>query len=222
MNPTYRVRRATLDDIPALSVIWSSMRFPVPELSKQITEFQVAENQNGEIVGALGLQMVERQGRIHSEGFTDFSLADMLRPKLWERLQSVATNHGLLRFWTQENAPFWSHGGLDKADEETLAKLPAAWRGLPGPWWTLKLKEDLETLISADREFAVFMQAEKERTQRTFQQARLMKIIASLIALALLGIVVVFGVIFIKRSAQLKRRGDIHLIPPRVFLAKAG
>ena len=197
------------------------MRFPVPELSKQITEFQVAENQNGEIVGALALQMAERQGRIHSEGFTDFSLADALRPKLWERLQSVATNHGLLRFWTQENAPFWSHGGLDKADQETLAKLPAAWRGLPGPWFTLKLREDLDTLISADREFAVFMQAEKERTQRTFQQARVMKIVASIIALALLGAVVIFGVIFLKHSSQLKRRSDWQVSPPTTFPARA-
>lgn len=198
------------------------MRFPVPELSKQITEFQVAEDQDGKIVGAVGLQMTERQGHIHSEGFSDFSLADSLRPKLWERLQSVANNHGLLRFWTQENAPFWNHSGLNKPDPETLAKLPVAWRALPGPWWTLKLKEDLDTLISADREFAVFMQAEKQRTQRTFQQARVMKIVASIIALALLGTVILFGIIFLKHNAQLKRRTELWIIRPAGVLSMAG
>jgi len=43
----YRVRRATLDDIAQLTAIWKSMDFPVEELAKRITEFQVAEGVDG-------------------------------------------------------------------------------------------------------------------------------------------------------------------------------
>src|SRR5258706_1764046 len=122
----YRVRRATLDDIGQLNSLWQSMHFPADDLAKRITEFQIAEGMDGKLAGAVGLQISERQGRLHSEGFTDFALADELRPQLWERVQSVATNHGLIRLWTQEHAPFWSHCGLAKADDESLQKLPTA------------------------------------------------------------------------------------------------
>src|SRR5215831_20838256 len=112
---SFTVRRATLDDLEKLTELWKSMRFPVEDLSKRVTEFQVAENAEGKLLGAVGLQIAERQGRIHSEGFTDFSLAEQLRPMLWDRVNAVATNHGLLRLWTKEEAPFWNRCGLVKA-----------------------------------------------------------------------------------------------------------
>mgnify|MGYP005839714969 CR=1 FL=1 len=202
--PPYRVRRATLDDIAALVELWRSMRFPAEELARRVTEFQVAE-QDGRLVGAVALQMAERQGRIHSEAFTDFALADSLRPMLWERIHSLATNHGLLRLWTQEQAPFWSHSGLSTASPEHLAKLPTAWRELAGTWRTLQLREDLETIVAADKEFALFMEAEKQRTQRAFQQARVLKLVATLVALALLAAVMV-GAIYVLRHGPLVGR----------------
>src|SRR5437763_4648115 len=115
-SSNYRVRRATLDDLPQLTGLWQAMHFPSEELAKRVTEFQVAESAEGKLLGAVGLQIAERQGRVHSEAFTDFSLAEQLRPLLWERLHAVATNHGLLRLWTQEQAPFWNHCGLLKAE----------------------------------------------------------------------------------------------------------
>src|SRR5689334_20536855 len=129
-STNYRVRRATLDDVGQLTTLWQSMRFPADELARRITEFQVAEALDGKVLGAVGLQIAQRHGRIHSEAFTDFALADQLRPLFWDRLQGVATNHGLLRFWTQEEAPFWSHCGLIAPDAEALEKLPLLWRNL--------------------------------------------------------------------------------------------
>lgn len=202
----FRVRRATLDDIGQLTALWQMMTFPVDYLAKRITEFQVAESSEGTLVGAVGLQIAEKQGRVHSEGFTDFALADHLRPMLWDRLQSVATNNGLLRLWTQENAPFWHHCGLAKADSEALAKLPSAWRSLPQDWLTLKLKDELEEVVSADKEFALFMEAEKQKSQRALQQARVLKVIATLLAVALCIVVVVGLFIIFRRNPQFLHR----------------
>src|SRR5205814_8131963 len=115
-------------------------------------------------------------------------LADTLRPLLWERLQSVAMNHGLLRLWTQEHAPFWKHCSLTKADDEALQKLPAAWKAHGTSWLTLKLREDVDTIVSADREFAVFMEAERQRSQRTMQHAKILKFIAALVAFGVIAI----------------------------------
>jgi N-acetylglutamate synthase-like GNAT family acetyltransferase len=205
--PKLRVRRATLDDVSALTELWKTMMYPAEELARRITEFQVVESEHGKLAGAIGLSLAERQGLIHSEGFLDFAQADHARPLLWERLNSVATNHGLLRLWTQEKAPFWGHCGLASADEAALQKLPALWRQLPSGWLTLKLKDDLAEIISADKEFAVFMQAEKERTQRALQQAKALKFIATLLALALLVAVFVAAFLLLRKNPQLLHRG---------------
>ena len=150
--------------------------------------------------------MTERQGWLHSEAFTDFALADALRPQLWERMQALATNNGLVRLWTQEQAPFWNHCGLAKADAEALEKLPAGWRSLSGQWLTLKIKEDIEEVISADKEFAMFMEAERRRTERAFQQARILKFIATLIAVAVLFLVLGGAFIIFRKNPQLLHR----------------
>src|SRR6185369_9545744 len=82
----YRVRRATLDDISQITAIWKSLSFPAEDLVRRVTEFQLAESADGKVVGAIGLQIAGQQGRIHSEGFSDFALAEQLRPLQWDRL----------------------------------------------------------------------------------------------------------------------------------------
>lgn len=205
-SSNYRVRRATLDDINELSALWKSMNFPAEDLSKRITEFQVAESSKGKLIGALGLQIAERQGRVHSEAFSDFALAEQLRALFWDRIHSIATNHGLLRLWTQEQAPFWNHCGLARADAETLEKLPAPWRTRSPVWLTLKLKEDIEIAVSLDKEFALFMESEKQQTQKTFQHARILKVVATLIAVAVL--LLILGAAFFMMR---KNPGAVHL-----------
>jgi N-acetylglutamate synthase-like GNAT family acetyltransferase len=199
-SSTFRVRRATLDDISQLAALWNSMKFPADALSKRVTEFQVAENPEGVLVGAVGLEIAQKQGRIHSEAFTDFALADQLRPMLWDRIHAVATNHGLLRLWTQEHAPFWSHCGLVKPDPDALEKLPVPWQAQKSEWFTLKLKDDIEKLVSLDKEFALFMDSEKQRTAKAFQHAKILKLIATLIALGVFIIVLIGAFMIFKRG----------------------
>jgi hypothetical protein len=187
--------------------MWEPMQFCIQDLAKRVTEFQVAEGPDGTLLGAVGMQIAERQGLIHSEAFSDFALAEHLRPLLWDRLHTVAANQGLLRVWTREQAPFWHHCGLLQADSEALQKLPALWRG-PSPtnWLTTKLREDVEAVLSVDQEFALFMQSEKQRTDRVFQQARTLKTIVTLIAFLLLIAVAVWGFSVFLRSPHLLQR----------------
>jgi N-acetylglutamate synthase-like GNAT family acetyltransferase len=203
----HRVRRATLDDIGELTALWQSMGFAIEDLAKRVTEFQVLESAEGGVVGAVGLQISERQGLIHNEAFTDFALADPLRPLLWERLLALATNHGLHRLWTREAAPFWHHCGLERPEPEMLEKLPALWRGHTSGWLTIKLKEDIEAVISADKEFALFMQSERQRTERALQHARALKQVATLIAVILLILVLGAAFWLVMKNPQLLHRG---------------
>ena len=206
MTPSnYRVRRATLDDLGQLTSLWQAMHYNVDDLTRRITEFQVADDGNGKVLGAVGLQIAQRQGLIHSEGFSDFALTEHLRPVMWERLQALATNHGLHRLWTREEAPFWARCGLQRPDQEALAKLPATWQGPGAGLLTIKLKEDVEEIISADKEFALFMQSEKQRSERALQQARVLKGIATVLALGLLGLVIAGAVLVISKNPHLLR-----------------
>ena len=194
---TYRVRRAVLDDLAVLKPLWESMRLPVPDLEKRLTEFQVAENSEGKVVGGVGCQIVERYAKIHSEAYSDFAIADSVRPHLWERLQAVARNHGIARFWTQEQSPFWKQHGLQPATSEILKKLPPSWGSGDSQWLTLSLKDE-ESIVSLEKEFAMYMQAEKQRTAQAFRHARTLKLIATLLAI-LFAIFVVYAVIVLLR-----------------------
>jgi len=188
-SSAYRVRRATVDDFEALKALWTSMKFSPADLEKRLTEFQIAEDANGKLVGAIGFQFLQRQGLIHNEAFGDFAVADQVRPLLWARIQSLAMNHGVARLWTRENAPFWTHNGLQPADQDALERLPAAWDRAASGWLTLRLKDE-EVIMSLDKEFALFKEAEKQSTAETLSHARRVKQICTaigvFIALALI------------------------------------
>jgi N-acetylglutamate synthase-like GNAT family acetyltransferase len=182
--PTLRVRRATVEDLDTLRPLWTSMRLPVAELEPRLTEFQVVENAEGKILGGIGLQIGERAGRLHSEGFSDFAIADAAREALWSRVQTLASNHGILRLWTQEKTPFWNGIGFKAADAESLKRLPDAWKKEDAAWFTLQLKDEA-AIASLEKELAMFMAAEKRHSERVFQQARTLKTVANTLAIIL-------------------------------------
>ena len=174
MSPTHlRVRRATTDDFQSLRSLWHSMRLPADELEKRLTEFQVIETADGQIVGAIGVQIIRQHALLHSEGYTDFSVADAARELFWERIQTIAAHHGVFRLWTQENSPFWARWGFQPANAETLARLPEDWKRSEGKWLTFQLKDE-EAIATADKELAQFRELEKNRTAETLEQARTM------------------------------------------------
>lgn len=208
MNPSgYRVRRATLDDIGRLRALWEAMRFPVAALEKRLTEFQVAEDHEGKISGVIGFQITGRQARIHSESFDDFSLAEPLRPLLFNRLQGLAANHGIVRLWTQESAPFWTHNGFQRPTASAMERFPAEWDRASALWLTLQLKDE-EAITSLEKEFAVFMESEKQRSARTLDQARTLKKVVTWLAF-LLAIAVFAAAAYV----YFTRRG-VALPPP--------
>ncbi|MGH7991015.1 MAG: hypothetical protein ACREDS_12600, partial [Limisphaerales bacterium] len=142
MNPTQlSVRRATVDDLDALKALWISMRLHADELEKRLTEFQIIENADGRILGAIGIQLSKQHALLHSEGYSDFSLADAARNLFWVRIQTLASNHGVFRLWTQERSPFWKSFGFQPPTAEVLPRLPGEWRNeFDGGWLTFQLK----------------------------------------------------------------------------------
>ena len=170
-SSTLRIRRATTDDFQSLRSLWNSMHLPAGELEKRLTEFQVVEGAAGQIVGAIGLQMTGQHALLHSEGYTDFAVADVARQLFWERIQTIAAHHGVFRLWTQENSPFWVRWGFQPASIELLERLPAEWKRSEKPWLTYQLKDEA-ALAAIEKELEAFRESEKKRTAETVDQAR--------------------------------------------------
>lgn len=192
----YRVRRATTDDVPGLIALWKSAHLPADGLDKRFTEFQIVETADGKLLGAIGLQIIGADGRIHSEAYSDFGLTDQLRPSLWERLLTVANNHGLFRLWTDEPAPFWKKEcGFVAPPSEALGKFPPQFGKASG---MLQLKEDRAAPAALEAEFARFKAEEGARSEKMFRQARLFKGIAITLSI-LLFILVAIGVTYMLR-----------------------
>lgn len=205
-SDSHTVRRAVVDDRDTLVALWKTMELPSGELEKRLTEFQVVVDANNQLLGAIGVRLTAKQGLIHSEGYADFAQADALRTVLWDRLQSVATNHGLVRLWTLESAPFWTHSGLNAPSDKDLEKLPAEWKRDGAQWLMLQLREEVEEGSHLDREFDAFMQAEKDRSRQMMDQAKMLKILATLLAVALfLGVIGIGIWMFMKNPSALGR-----------------
>jgi hypothetical protein len=200
-----RVRRAIIDDLERLRDLWAANHLPAGDLDKRLKECQVVEAPDGTLVGALAMEIDGRRGRLHSEAFADFGRADEMRHALWERMQSVGTNHGVARYWTQEPAPFWKKNGFQTPDEPASKKLPESWAATQGPWITLRVRDEEALEKSLDKEFARFKEEAKRQTHRAMAPGRTMKTAATIIAI-ILAIVVFVASIYVMMNQFGMRR----------------
>ncbi|MDR3456314.1 MAG: hypothetical protein P4N60_02620 [Verrucomicrobiae bacterium] len=172
MNPQdLRIRRATVDDLNSLKAIWLSMQLPADQLESRLTEFQVVER-DGEVLGAVGFQIVRTAGLLHNEGYSDFSVADAARQMFWDRIQTLASNHGVFRLWTQESSPFWLRWGFQPASQEDHARLPEEWKSSEEKWYTLELKNEAVINAVMEKQFSSFRSSEKQQTDAAMARAK--------------------------------------------------
>ncbi len=197
-----------IEDIDQLRALWEAEQLPAMELEKSFTDFQVIETRDGRIIAAVGFRVEGKHGLIGPEAYEDFGLTGVLRPQLWERIQNVARNRGLLRLWTQESAPFWREQGLETAPMETLEHLPAGFDNGRSGWLTLKLKDEVLSGLTPEQEFALFQQVAKEGTDKLKRQARIMNIVATSVAV-LFAIVVIFMLMVWMKYDAAKRSGKL-------------
>lgn len=196
---SFQVRRATLDDLPQLKELWSQAGLPLAENERRLTEFQVVLSSDQRLAGCIGLQIKAHQGHIHSLVWERNTPEETMRQLLWKRLQTLARNYGLFRFWTREKALFWRSSGFQDATDETFQKLPHEF-GAPGPGWlTLQLIGEHHPAIAIDQQFELFKMAQREESERALRQARIFKGIAwAIFFLAMIAIMLLALWIFPK------------------------
>lgn len=199
------IRRATVDDLDALRAIWISMRLPADNLEKRLKEFQIVENTDGQIFGAIGIWFWGQYALLHSEGFSDFSIADEARQLFWERIQTLAANHGVFRIWTLEHSPFWTRWGFQPANAEILPRLPEQWKISDGKWFTLQLKDEDAVADALKNKFADFMAGEKIQTARVHEKAKTIKTIITVIGFGIFFICVAIAIYLLTQRNPFKQ-----------------
>jgi N-acetylglutamate synthase-like GNAT family acetyltransferase len=214
-TPNHQVRRATVEDVRKLTTLWQQENLPAQELEKRFKEFQVVEGEGGELLGTVGFQLLGQEAVIHSEAFLSPEYSEWVREKLWERAQVLAKNHGLVRVWTQLQAPFWTGNGFKAADESILAKLPGGTTSGPEPWLYIQLREEAP-LLSIDKEFALFKEAEREQTERMLRQAKALKMVAAGIAVIVFLLVIVWALYFFRVQRKISGRQAHREVPVQV------
>src|SRR5260370_6293510 len=187
------VRRAPVEELQRMAALWQQEHLSVSDLEKRFKEFQVIEAVGGELLGAIGLEVAGPEGRLHGEVFAHADERNALGEKLWGRAEVLASNHGLVRLWTQLPAPFWQQNGFRQPPAEAAAKQPAGFTGEARPWLCLQLKDESAPVASLDKEVALFKESENGTTNRLFRHAKVMKVIATVVSFALFFMVVVWA-----------------------------
>jgi len=165
------VRRATVEDLPALRAMWTANLFDPDQLEARLTEFQVVDN-GGEVAGAIGFLMLRTAGLLHNEEYADYSVADQGRALIWERIQKLASSHSVYRLWLRDESPYWQRFGFRKADADALKRLPSEWNVPDETWYTFELKNEAVITAALNQHFARFMDSEKRAVEETQAKAK--------------------------------------------------
>ena len=197
----YDLRRATVEDLPALRALWQGGGLPAAELEKRFTEFQIAST-GEKVVGAIGLHINGQHAWLHSETYAADANADELRALLLSRIQTVARNHGLARLWAHSGGPFWAQQGFTVPTPETLQRVAATGAAGGDGWLTLQLREETAG-PSLEHEFELFKQASREESEAIMRRAKLMKVVALLVALLVFALIVIGAVFFFSHRAKI-------------------
>jgi N-acetylglutamate synthase-like GNAT family acetyltransferase len=197
-SPTYGLRRATLEDLPALRELWKKANLSLPDLEKRFTEVQIAETSDGKIAGALGLKIDRLHGVMHSEAILEKeNLA--LYEAFWQRMQILSRNYGLFRLWTDSQTPYWQTVGFKVPEEKAFEKKPASLTGDREKLLTLPLKEESAEGLTVEQQFELFTQSQKAETERLMQQAQVFKKVAyAILFIAIFGFLIAAGTRWIK------------------------
>ncbi len=173
----YKILRATIEHLPQLKVLWVANEFPAWDLEKKLTEFLVVESPEGLVQGAIGLEIFNNHARIHSEAFFDQTLAEEIRPILWERILTFARASGVTQLWTQEQSPFWEKVGMRRVSPKELQALPSRWRCTYPRWLHYKIVPEALLPEELEKQITTLIERERSQLQKAVKLANIAKTI---------------------------------------------
>lgn len=197
----FDVRRATLDDLPALRALWEQNLLPVDEFEKRFTEFKVVYGDDDVLIGAVGILVVKHQALVHSEAFLFADWEDRVRPLLWDRIQVVAHNFGIARLWTLEKSPFWVHfAGFKPATAAEMESFPIGFGDEKAGWLCIQLRDENQAAEVVEKQLAIFKQAQEQELEAVRLTASRLRKVALVIAFGFLLAVIGGGLYLVRQK----------------------
>ena len=168
---TFRIRRATLEDLPTLRGLWQTALFSVPELERSLTSFYLVEGEDGRISGALGFESKGEDAVIRHVAWTHPDAGRRAAPALVEPLHRLARNRCLHRIWIENPGRLWEADAPELHDGVPPDAVVPSWSGSRKEWkvWYL-VHPDQENRIRA--EFSRFREDRDEERMRVRRFAR--------------------------------------------------
>ena len=205
-TPAWSARRATIEDLPALSDLWQGAGLPSGDLERFLTEFQVVAGPDGVVRAAIGLQVDDDQGLLHSEVVSvPDDAADDCRAALWARIQVVGRNLGAVRLWTLEDAPYW-RSIFRRASAAEIGSLGASFADPEAGWWMHPLVDVGRLEQLAQKQAVLRGDLEAGRGDDGFQETiRRVKLVAYSLAGLVILLLVAFAVYVLMHREVLQR-----------------
>jgi N-acetylglutamate synthase-like GNAT family acetyltransferase len=200
-----QARRATFEDLPQLIELWKLEKLDADGLEKRFTEFQVVE-QDGKILGAIGLQIWTHHAVLHGECIGRAELAEQLRDLLWKRVQMVARNHNLDRIWTELPANFWRGAGFAAATPEQMNKFPDGFGDRTHRWQLMWLRGEEASADALEKQFAMLRAHQAQERDKLHSQVATLKKTAIIITAVVAVLVIAFFVVAIRYGPKFMHR----------------
>jgi len=196
-----QVRRAVVDDLPQLRELWRNAGFPLGDLERRFTEFQVVADPVNQIEGAVAIQISQHQGLVQWEAYRAKPAAAEIEAMLWTRLATVAKNNGVWLLWSLNGGEAALARGFAPAAPERIKKIPAVFEKFGAAWLTLQLKEEVQP-PSLDAEFELFIASQKAETERTLNQGKGLRALAYVLLVVVVGLLVYGGIRLAQEMAK--------------------
>lgn len=206
--PALSARRATVEDLPSLRLLWQSAGLPWDQLDRFVTEFQVVPGPDDSLLGAIGFLVEDGDGLLHSESLGALSeeSLDEVRMTLWRRIQIIGRNQGVHRIWTQEDAPYWPTCGFKSATEADLTACRATFLDRTASWLRFEYPAPENVKARVDEQMAIWQATRAMEAEALQQKIRNMRNLAVLVAAVVIGIMIVMLSIIMRRNPELLQR----------------
>jgi hypothetical protein len=213
MNPeiakaaSLHARRAIVDDLPQLVALWKLENLPSGELERRFTEFQVVADKTGQVLAAVGLEVLGSHGVMHGEAMARPEIADELREMLWGRVQIVARNHNIDRIWTRVSYSFWRSIGFRVATPEELEMLPEPLPDRQRGWNILFLRDSSASSEAIEKQFAMLRALNAGDAQKLQNRVATFKKVAIGMTVVVTLLVLAWALVIFKYGPKLMQRG---------------
>ncbi len=184
-----KIRRAEVNDLENLRAFWKKEEVYSLDLEKVFTEFQLLFKED-EILGCVRLTVIGKEGVVQSLLLQSIDDQVGASDLVWSRIEKIAENHGLVRIWIgKELGPI---EGFSPVDAELKSKVEGR-RRIPIDGYVKIIKEDVESLLSPEKEFELFQQTIVGERERLLEGASKWRRLALATCLLILSVLMIYA-----------------------------